>query len=344
MFLLLAALAATASAGAPAADVVVVWAPGVAIHPIEVAAQARGAAVIDRSPSAPAVVETAQFLQRGIDAYAALKLDAAQAALDQARVLAEKTGAAGLTKTQLADLFLYRGLVKVAQGDDPGAWDELVTAITIFPTRTLDPEQYAPKVKELLARVEDDVLHKHPQAQLSVDAPPGCTVFVDGEAVAGPILRITGPHWTRVTCPDHAPWATRVDLTTLDSHVVASPKPYEPPAEAELLVQARVSNAHAILVVEVRGQVATVRLLGIDGRERQRRTVTVDPNLAAVAAVVDELLAPPVVATRAWYKSRWAWALGAAVLTAAIVVPITAAIAGDSGATTWTAKVKGLPF
>ena len=343
MFLLLAAMATTAAA-APAADVVVVWAPGASLKPIRAVAQRRGAAVIDRSPTAPAMVETAQFLSRGIDAYQALKLDAAQAALDQARVLAEKTGADGLTKTQLSDLFLYRGLVKIAGDDDAGAWDELVTAITIFPTRTLDPEQFSPKARELLARVEDDVLHKHPQAQLSVEAPPGCSVFVDGEPVAGPILRITGPHWTHVTCPDHAPWATRVDLTTLDSHVVASPKAYEPPAEAELLVQARVSNAHAILVVEVRGQIATVRLLGIDGRERERRSVTADPSLAAVAAAVDDLLAPPVVATRAWYNSRWARADADALNTAAIVNPITAAIASDSGATTWTAKVKGLPF
>ena len=341
--MLLAAMAASASA-APAADVVVVWAPGASIQPIEAVAQRHGAAVIDRSPAPPAVVETAQFLQRGIDAYQALKLDAAQAALDQARVLAEKTGAAGLTKTQLSDLFLYRGLVKIAAGDETAAWDELVTAITIFPTRTLDPEQYAPKVKELLARVEDDVLHKHPQAQLSLDAPPGCTAFVDGEAVAGPMLRITGPHWIRVACPDHAPWSTRVDLTTLDSHIVASPKPYEPPAEAELLVQARASGARAILVIEIRGPIASVGLLGIDGRERERRTFTVDQNLGALAAGVDEMLSPPVVATRAWYKSRWAWAAAAAIVTAAIVIPITAALASDNGATTWTATVKGLPF
>jgi hypothetical protein len=168
--------------------------------------------------------------------------------------------------------------------------------------------------------------------------------MIDGEPVVGPVLRPTGPHWARVACPDHAPWATRVDLTTLDSHVVASPKAYEPPAEADMLVQSRVSGARAIVVVEVRGQVATARLVTIDGRERERRTIAVTGDLGPVAHAVDELLTPASVKRRPWYESRWLWAAGAAMVTAAIVVPITAAIAGDTGATTWTAKVKGLPF
>jgi hypothetical protein len=343
VFLVLAALATTASA-APAADVVVVWAPGTSIRPIEDAARHRGAALIDRSPQPPANAETLRFLQRGIELYKSIRLDEAQAALDQARDLADKTGAAGLTRSQLSDLFLYRGLVRAAQDDETAAWDELVSAIVIQPTRTLDPTQYAPKVAALLERVQNDVLQKHPQAKLAIDAPDGCTVEVDGEPVAGAVLRPTGPHWVRVTCPDHAPWATRVDLTTLDSHLASAPKPYEPPAETELLVQGRTAGARAIAVVEVHGKIATVRVLGIDGRERERRTVTVTRgDLAPVARVLDDLLAPPVVSHTVWYRSRWAWAVGAAIATAAIVVPVTAVIAGDTGATSWTVRPKGLP-
>ena len=87
-----------------------------------------------------------------------------------------------------------------------------------------------------------------------------------------------------------------------------------------------------------------MRVLGIDGRERERRTVTVTRgDLAPLGRVLDELLAPPVVSHTVWYRSRWAWAVGAALATAAIVVPVTAAIAGDTGATTWTVRPKGLP-
>ena len=338
------AMAVPGPAGRPTADVVMVWSPGAPIGPIEAVARARGAAVIDRSPAPPANVETAQFLRRGIDAYQAIRLDEARAAFDQARDLADKTGAAGLTHAQLSDLFLYRGLVRAAQGDEGAAWDELVTAMIISPNRTLDPTQYAPKVAELLKRVQDDTLHKHPQANLSIEAPDGCSVIVDGDEIAGAILRLTGPHWVRVTCNNFAPWATRVDLTTLGNNISATPKAYEAPAETELLVQARTAGARAIVVVEVRGKIATVRVIGIDGRERERRTVTVTRgDLTPVAAVVDELLTPQVVTRAPWYTSRWAWAVGAALATAAIVVPITAAIAGDTGATSWTVKPKGLP-
>ncbi len=334
-FLVLAALAiGTRAHAAPGADLVVVWAPGASIEPLEAVGHARGAAVIDRSPPPPAQVETAQFLKRGIAAYQAIRLPEAQAVLDQARDLAEKTGAAGLTRAQLSDLFLYRGLVRVAQGDEGAAWDELVEALVIYPARTLDPSQFPPKVSALLERVEQDVAKKHPSSTLIVDAPPGCTTLIDGEPVAGAVQRPTGPHFVRVVCPDHEPWKIRVDLTTLDSHIVASPKPYEAPSETEVLVQARSANAQAVIVVEVRGPLATIRLVGIDGRERERRSATVTRgDLTPVAAIVDAMLAPRLVKHEVWYRSRWAWAAGAAILTAAIVIPVTAVIAGDTGAT-----------
>lgn len=339
---MLAALAVPSVArAAPAADVVVVWAPGSSVRPIEEVARARGAALIDRSPVPVASVETAKFVQRGIEAYQAAHLDEAQAALDQARELADKTGAAGLTRQQLSDLFLYRGLVRSAQGDDNAAWDEMVSALVVYPTRSLDSSQYAPKVQELLKRVDDDVLKHRPTAKIAIEAPDGCTTFVDGEPIAGPVLRSTGPHFVRVTCNDHEPWATRLDLTTLGANLPATPRSYEAPAETELVVQARTAGARALVMIEVHGRVAALRVLGADGKERERRTVTVtNGDLAPVAPVLDMLLAPPVVAHTSWYRTRWAWAIGAAIVTAAIVVPLTAAIAGDTGATDWTVKVK----
>lgn len=321
-----------------------VWAPGASIEPIEIVARRRGAAVIDRSPAAQANPETAQFLQRGIAAYETIQLDEAQAALDQARDLADKTGAQGLTRAQLSDLFLYRGLVRAARGDEATAWDELVTALVIHPTRSLDPTQYAPKIQSLMKRVRDDVLQKRPQAKIEVEAPAGCTVYIDGELVAGPVLRSTGPHFARVACSDHEPWASRVDLTTLDSHVTASPRSYQPPSDTELLVQARSAGAQAIALVEVHGKIATIRVMGVDGRERERRATTVaHGDLTPAAAVIDELLTPPVVTRTPWYQTRWAWAIGAAMATAAVVIPVTAVIAGDTGAATWTVRIRGLP-
>ncbi|HET9988465.1 MAG TPA: hypothetical protein VFQ65_08090 [Kofleriaceae bacterium] len=349
-FLVLAALAAfgapaLAAPEAPTADMVVVWAPGTSIQPIAAVGRARGVAVLDRSPAPPAQAETGDFLKRGIKAYEDGRLADAQRALDQARDLVEKTGATGLTRGQLSDLYLYRGLVKAAQGDENGAWDELVEALVIYPSRTLDPAQYAPKVAALLARVQEDVQVKHPTSKLTVDAPPGCTALVDGEPVAGAVLRPTGPHYLAVTCPDYEPWSSRVDLTTLDSHPSVTPRAYEAPSETEVLVQARSANARAVIVVEVRGKLATIRLVGVDGRERDRRSATVERgDLTQVAAIVDGMLAPAIVHHEPWYRSRWAWVTGAVIVTAAIVIPVTAAIAGDTGATRATIVPTGKGF
>lgn len=320
------------------------WAPGVPIAPIETVARRRGVAVIDRSPSPPVSVDTARFLQRGIASYDAIQLDQAQAALDQARDLANRTGGQGLTRAQLSDVFLYRGLVRAALGEESAAWDELVTALVIHPTRSLDPAQFAPKVQALVKRVRDDVLQRRPQATIEIEAPDGCTTRIDGEAVAGPVLRLIGPHYAQVICADRQPWSSRLELTTQDTRVTASPKAYQPPSDTDLLVQVRSAGVQTVVAVEVHDQLATVRAIGLDGRERARRVVVLPTrDLRPAAVVVDELLAPRVDRREHWYESRWAWAIGAAVMTAAIVVPVTAAIAGDSGAANWTVRVRGLP-
>ena len=324
------AVSATSHA-APAADLVVVWAPGGKIGPIESAAKRHGAAVIDRSPASPAPVETAQLLQRGIQAYDELKFDEAVTALDQARDLADRTGAAGLTKAQLSDLFLYRGLVKAQQTDATAAWDELITASVVDPTRDLDPARFPPKVGVELTRAHEQVIHQRPAASLAVDAPPGCAVTVDGNAQSGEVKHITGPHWVRAVCPDYAPWGVRIDLTSLGARVLATPLLYAPPVESDLLVQARVSGVRSLVIAEVHGDVATARLMSLDGRERDRRTVTIRGDLSPLADAISSLL----IATPKphWYEKRWVWAASAATLTALVLVPITAIIASDRSAT-----------
>ena len=332
-------LAARAVEAAPAADVVVMWAPGGDLSPVAAAARAHGAAAIDRSPAPPPTAQTASLLARGIAAYDALHLDEARAVLDQARDVADRTGAAGLTTAQLADLFLYRGLVRAQQGDETSAWDELVTSISVDPTRELDPARFSPKIVDEFRRAKDTTLHDRPAADLQLDVPAGCTSFVDAAPSSGKAHLVTGPHWIRVTCPDRMPWGQRIDLTSVGVHLAPDPAPYAPPSDAELLVQARVAGARALVVVEVHGQIATARLIGLDGRERDRRTIAIaGGDLRPLGAVVGELLTPQAVAHH-WYRSRWAWAAGAAVLAAAVLVPITAAIASQAPATTMTVRL-----
>jgi hypothetical protein len=330
--------AAVPAAGwaAPAADLVVVWAPGARRAPIEDVARGAGAAVIDRSPAASAVPATASILKRGIDAYDALRFDEAWETLDEARALADRTGAAGLSQAQLADLFLYRGLVRIQQGELSAYWDELVTSVTIDPVRVLDPARFPPRVTTELARVHE-ALRDRKRATLAVDAPAGCSVLIDGAAASavGTAQPLVGSHWVHVACADHAPWGTRVELTG-DQLVVARNAALAPPTDDELLIQARTVGARAFVAVEIRSGVGTARLVGIDGRERDRRSVAVAGDLTGLAAAVSDLLAP--APTSHWYESRWAWAAGAAALAAAVLIPVTAAATHNTTPSTWTVK------
>lgn len=339
-FVLLVAVAlmwAVPASAAPAADVVIVWAPGRDIQPVATAARAAGAAVIDRSPAPPKPVAIGELLKRGIEGYDKLRYDEAWATLEQAIQAVDRTGAEGLTAAQLSDLFIYRSLLRKERGD-PTAFDDLASAIVVDPNRTLDEARFAPDVRENLERARVAVAGR-PRGTLTVDAPAGCAIAIDGATAEPAAPRVTGTHWVRVTCAEHAPWGTRVDLGAPSTPLVARPVRFAPPADPELLIQARTAGATALVAVEVRGEIATARLIGLDGRERDRRTVALRGNLDPLAEAVRELLRPPVKAH--WYRSRWALAGAAAVIAAAIAIPLTAAIVRDPAPTGATVRFPG---
>jgi hypothetical protein len=330
------ALVPVAALAAPAADVVVVWAPGASIAPIEAVAREAGAVAVDRSPRPQAHDSVAPLVRAGIDAYEALKFDEAWAALDTARERADRTGAAGLSASQLSDLFIYRALVRTQRGDPAVAWDELVTALVVDPSRTLDPARFPPRVIAEHERARKEIAERA-KATLTVDA-PGCAVSIDG-APASDAPRITGSHWVRATCAGQDDWGARVDLTASGMKLTAQNKPPKPLDVDAELVQARVAGQRALIVAEVHDRLATVRMIGADGRERDRRTVAILGDLAPVAGAVRAMLRPEKPAP--WYQSRWAYAGGAAAIAAAIAIPITFLIAHNTTPTSWTARPSG---
>jgi hypothetical protein len=325
---------------APAADLVIVWAPNRSVAPVGAVAHELGAALIDRSPARAALpTPIAPLVKRGIDAYDALRFTDAASLLDQARDAADRTGAAGLTPAELSDLFLYRGLVQ-AQLDNPAAaWDELATALVIDPARLLDPSRFPPRVVADVERARVAV-GARAVATLAIQAPPTCTLTIDGVASTGTFTGRLGAHWVRATCTDRPAWGARITLTGVADHLAIAGAPYAAPDDAELVVQARVAAARAFVIVEVRGAVGTARLLGVDGRERDRRSVAITGDLAPLAAAVRSLLRPARPPAVAWYRARWVWAAGAAALAAAIAIPVTAALAGDSSSTTAGLKIE----
>jgi hypothetical protein len=337
ILVLVALVGARPAEAAPAADVVVVWAPGYDTRPVANAARQAGAAVIDRSPAAPKPAAIPAILNRGIEGYDKLRYDDAWKALEEAREAVDRTGAEGMTTAQLSDVFVYRGLLR-KERNDPTAFDDLTTAIVIDPNRDFDPARFAPDVREDLDRARTAVAGR-PRATLAVDAPPGCVIAIDGANADVISQRVTGTHWVRVTCPDHAPWGSRVEVGAPSTTIVARPVRLTPPSDSDLLIQARASGGTAFVVAEVRGDVATARLIGLDGRERDRRTVGLRGDLIALADAVRVLLRPKDK-TR-WYQSKWAWAAGAAILAAAIAIPITAAATRDAAPSTATVQLPG---
>jgi len=298
---------AVPAVAAPAADLVEVWAPGARIAPIEHVVHAKGAALIDRSPH-PTVT--------------------AKDTLDGVRAELDANGAAGLSPALLSDVFVYRGLARGKLGDDSGGFDDLVIAATLDPTRELDTLTFEPSAKKAFDRAKELVLQRK-TAKATLDIPAGCSATLDAAPYTGPVPKILGHHWARVTCPDREAQGIHFELIS-DTSYSLQPPPYLPPSDSEILVQARVASARSVVVVEVHGNVGTARLVGLDGRERDRRTVTMAPggDLGALADAVGDLLAPPP--SRHWYESKWAWVAGGAAAAAIILVPVTAAIAGST--------------
>ena len=311
---------------APAADVVVYWSAGsedAIAGRVRATAQAHGAAMVDRSPAAEIAPEAPALLAAGIAAYEDLRFEDATAAFDQALAACDRTGAAGLERDALADLMLYRALTHIAR-DQAGAWDELVAAARVDPTRMLDPVRFPPRAIDQLARARAAVAAA-PRATLAIDAPPGCVVFVDGaDPGGGPTVVAQGDHWLRALCQGHRPWGRRVAVDRDPLAITIAPVAIRPPAEDDALIQGRVAGADAVIDVVVADGFARLRRRAVDGRELGRATVAVagaEPALAIADALARLLTVAPAPRPR-WYRSRWTWAAAGAALAAAVLVPI----------------------
>lgn len=300
-------------------------------------AAAAGAAFVDLSPPPPATPAAPAHLARGIELFHALQLDEASAALEAALVEARATGAAGLTPEGLSDLFLHRAMVATQRGDAAAAWDELVRAATVGPTRLLDPARFPPKITAAFQRASTAVAGA-PRGRLTVVAPPLCRVTVDGASPAGGRELPFGEHFVRVECPGERA-AGGVALLARPEETVELPRAAPAtPADASLVALARERGAARVLAVTVTASTrapATVRLRLLDAASgaslAEALAAASDP--VTVRSLSERLLSgrPPGVdlapqrpppAPRRWYQSPWLWgAIGAGVATA-ILLPL----------------------
>ncbi len=305
---------------------------------VEARARDTGLAWLDLSPAAPPTSEAPVKLRAGIDAYDELRWEDARAALTAAADEVWRTGGEGLSTSELSDVFLYRGLVETQLGNAAHAWDDLVRASTLVPTRTLDPMRFAPRTVEAFDRARAAVAAL-PRARLTVAADAACAVAIDGGAAAQAEVA-HGEHVVRVACPGRAAWGARV-VVAGDQTVAPPDAPAPAPPDDETLgAEARVRGAAAVLVVTVTDAAPdpTIVLRVVDARGRASRRASIDladaDATAALDAALDRLLAPaaPAVIVRPddaqWWQSRWVWLAAGAVVTAAITIPL---LAGDDG-------------
>lgn len=319
-------------------------------------ARAAGTAFLDLSPPPPAPPAAPAHLRRAIEAYDALRYDEALAALEQGVAEAAATGAAGLEPAELSDLLLYRALVHTQRSDGTRAWEDFVRAATVDPTRRLDPYRFPPRTVEAFQRAVDQVRAAR-RGTLTVEAPAGCTVAVDGRDVtAAPPKLPHGEHYVRVECPGAPAWGARVVLAEDAQRLAAAPAAPAAPTTAEIAQLARTRGSAAVVWAEVTaspGAPPTVWLRLVDaatGAVKQQSVValatggaaTPDAEAAAKRLVETEMGVlrepePRVIVRQLppepvpWYKRPWFWgAVGVAAATVVLVPLLVEDLPPDS--------------
>ncbi len=343
-----AGLAAT-SAAAPGPEVAIFHAPAGAPPPAPAikraladGARREGIAWIDASAPADPPPETIARIRRGATAYAELRFEAAIADLDAAAIELAASGAIDLAPADISDLFLFRGLARVQLGD-VRAWDDLVAAAAIDPSRVLDPQVFPPRAIESFARAVT-AAQAAGRAALTITAPAGCAIAIDGAGAAdGRAEVVRGPHYATARCPGYRPWGSRV-IVDADRAIAPSLTVEAAPTDAELAIQLRTAGATAAIAIRIAGPVCTLRHLTADGRVVAQAAIALDQPRAVDAAVAAFVAlahpAAPVRATR-WWRSPWLWGAAGAAVATAVLLPF--ALGGDGGAGAVTLRPTGLP-
>lgn len=219
-----------------------------------------------------------QLLREGTAALDARRHDEAQAALDAAVAEVERSGGAGLSGAELADLFLRQAMAaqRADWKDLPGPLQEItppaarqayLRAATLAPGRVLAPRQYPPVAVASwqLALAE---IKRRPRGNIVVRAPAGAQVTIDGGAPLLPpataLDLVHGDHFVRVEEIGHHPWSAIVTLAEpsleIDRPPVA-PLSLDPKRAAE---HARRMGARFALLAQLRTNPLQIELALLD--------------------------------------------------------------------------------
>jgi hypothetical protein len=241
-------------------------------------------------PRAPAA------LRVGLAAVGELRFADALAQLDRAAEDAVVTGAAGLSTVELADIYLFRGIVrrKLRPSEAAPAWDDFVHAAAFNPGRVLDPGQVPPAAIETWNRAAAEV-QRRPHGTLIVRAPPEAEISVDGRPpIRSPALipgLAHGEHLVRVEEAGRWPWAASVALAGPSLEVEVPSRPEVALDDGAAAEAARKSGTALALVAQQRpGEpLLELRLVDVASRARRAAAVALLTSPGDLAAALDRL-------------------------------------------------------
>lgn len=215
------------------------------------------------SPRAP------ELLRRANEEYGRMRFQDARAVYDDAIADAMASGAAGLSATELSDLFLGRALAVEAAGDS--GFDDMVRAAQVAPTRLLDPGRLPPNVLKEFERAQRAV-QDSPTGTLIVEAPTSATVFVDGKPVGRAPVRIEelaqGERLVRAEDPGRVTVSAVVTHSSEETRVRLEGQLSGPPTLATVVDDARARAVATVLIVSAQpdGDVLVERVHVARGR------------------------------------------------------------------------------
>jgi hypothetical protein len=152
------------------------------------------------------------LLAKAEAAFADSDMESARALYDKALLALEQSAS---MSRPMPELFFSRARFFYVQNELNAAKRELTTAARLSPTLTPDPIQYSPKIIKLHKEVLQD-LKKKSLVKVSIEAPEGATVWVDGASYQGAGLSLGG-HYLRVEQEGFLPFVQVLSITAEQS-------------------------------------------------------------------------------------------------------------------------------
>lgn len=143
-------------------------------------------------------------LREGKVLYDRAQPDQAIPVLEQAAGQLAAGLAASTDVRDLHDALTLLGLAHAGLGNEAAARAAFRRSVTLDPSRQLDPVNYPPQIVALYAEVRAGAVKEAP-ARLSVSAPAGSTMWVDGrQTPPGELTMVPGEHYVLLRGPDGA--------------------------------------------------------------------------------------------------------------------------------------------